>query len=144
MKGSYYLKISGILLVIGGIMTSLVYGAMGLLLGVGSSRIHDPIMALGGALVTGAFTSLLVVGIFQIVVGALALKYNSVCQKGPMLLVMGIILFVADLVSWILYGLAGSFSLSALGSMALNLLIPAICILGAYLNKKEYDRPLNM
>lgn len=144
MKGSYYLKISGIVLIVGGIITAMLYGAMGLLLGVGASRIHDPIMALGGVLVTAAFVSLFIVGVFQVVVGALAIKYNSVCQKAPLLMIMGILLFVADLISWVLYGLAGSFSLSALGSMVFNLIVPAICIFGAYLNKKEYERPLDI
>lgn len=137
MNGEKYLKIAGILLVLGGVVTAFMYGAIGLLLGVGASSIHDPIMSLGGPLVTLAFIALLLAGIYQIIVGILGIKYGSYYQKADLLFILGIILIVIDLISWLIYGSAGSFSISTILGMALNILIPAMYTYGAFLNKKD-------
>lgn len=138
MAGEKYLKISGILLVIIGFITSVIYGAAGLLLGVSSSGIHDPLMALGGTLVTLAFTALLITGILQLVAGILALKYSTVYQRANILLIIGIIMLATTLASWLIYGNAGSFSLKAIINLICGLIIPGLYTYGAYLNKKNF------
>ncbi len=128
-KGSGFLKVTGILMIIGGGL-SLILGIVSLLgLAVLASLLDDY-----GLWVFAAVLALVGV-IIELVTGIVGCVNCKKPEKATVCLVWGIIVAVINVVSEILSVVAGGeFSVV---SLILGLVLPVLFIIGAVLNKKQ-------
>lgn len=132
MKGHKFLKVTGILMIIGGafgIIAGIVaiLGVSGLAALVGS--------AAGTGMLYMASILCLVSGIVQLIAGIMGVKNCEKPEMAQKCIVWGAIVAVLSVLGNILNMVAGSSFNAA--SLVTGLVLPALYIYGAYLNKKE-------
>ena len=133
-KGRNFLKVTGILMIIG--------GALGLILSIvalaGSGLAAA---ALGGNIITGllVFSSVVALlgSVIEFVAGIIGVKNNNKPEKAGTCLVWGIIVAALSVLSAILSLSGGSSFGDVIGSLITGLVIPVLYIIGAALNKKQ-------
>lgn len=132
MKGHKFLKVTGILMIIGGafgIIAGIVaiLGVSGLAALVGS--------AAGTGILYMASILCLVSGIVQLIAGIMGVKNCEKPEMAQKCIVWGAIVAALSILGNILNVVAGSgFNVT---SLITGLILPALYIYGAYLNKKE-------
>lgn len=136
MKGSKFLKVTGILMIIG--------SAMVVLLGVIVAGFGALVAGVGAASgLTGnyflALLATLVGGICQLVAGIMGVKHCKNPQKAKLLIIWGVlvVLFGIQIIVMNLYN--GGFDSKALMSGLAGLVIPGLYIYGAVLNFRELN-----
>lgn len=132
MKGHKFLKVTGILMIIGGIFGIIagimaILGVSGLAAVIGSTE--------GMGMLYAASFLCLVSGIVQLIAGIKGVKNCEKPENAQKCIVWGIIVAVLCVLGNIL-NVAGGSELSV-SSLATGLLLPALYIYGAYLNKQE-------
>ena len=128
-KGSGFLKVTGILMIIGGGL-SIILGIVSLL---GVAVIASALEAYG----LWVFAAILALAgaIIELVTGIVGVVNCKKPEKATACLVWGIIVAVVDILSNVLSVAAGgSFSVA---SLFLGLVLPVLFIIGAALNKKQ-------
>ncbi len=138
-KGSVFLKVTGILMIIGGAIGIIV--AVTALLGIAAV-----IAALGGnGVAAGILTAAVIIAsvgfVLELVAGIIGVKNNNRPEKANTCLVWGIIVAALTVLSSILSISGGS---SDEGSVVLGLItglvIPVFYIIGEAFNKKELQK----
>ena len=132
MKGQKFLKITGILMIIGGIFGAIagvtaILGVSGLAVMLGSTE--------GTGMLYAASVLCLVSGIVQILAGLRGVKHCENAQMAQTCMKWGIAVVVLSVLGTVL-NVVGGGTLS-LSSMAVGLLIPALYVYGAYLNGQQ-------
>ena len=133
-KGKNFLKVTGILMIIG--------GSLGLILSIialaGSGLAAA---AFGGNMVTGllVFASVIALlgSVLEFVAGIVGVKNNNKPEKAGTCLVWGIIVAALSVLSAILSLSGGSNFGDVIGSLITGLVIPVLYIIGAVINKKQ-------
>ncbi|HHX37707.1 MAG TPA: hypothetical protein GX717_06985 [Clostridiaceae bacterium] len=131
------LKISGILLIIGGGI-GVILGILGLVATIGFA-------ALGG----GTFAALLIIAVvlailgsvISLVTGILGVKYSARPDKAQICIVFGIITIAINVLSIILT-VVGDGDFSAMSALT-GLVVPVIYLVGAFQNKKQHVNQFN-
>ena len=130
MKGSKFLKVTGILMIIG--------GAIGLILGIVALVSTAGLAALVGSsglgLLYAASSLALVGGALEMVAGIVGVKNCNKPEKAGACIGWGVVVAVMSVLSNILNVVAGG-SLSV-PSLLLGLVLPVLYIIGAAMNKK--------
>lgn len=129
MKGRKFLKVTGILMIIGA-----VFGIIGGIIAlIGSGALAAVLETSAGGLML-ASTLILVSAIFQLIAGIMGVKNCDKPEKAQTCLVMGIIVAILSI--------AGNVTSNVLGSdfnifsYATGLIIPVLYIIGAAKNKE--------
>ena len=129
MKGKMFLKVTGILMIIGGAFG--IIGGFVALIGAG---------ALAAVLETSAvglvFSSVLILAsaIFQLIAGIMGVKNCEKPEKAQSCLIMGVIVAVLSVAGNVISNVLGSsFNIM---SYATGLIIPVLYIIGAAKNKE--------
>ena len=132
MKGNKFLKVAGILMIIG--------GAFGIIAGIVAVLGVSGLAALAGSAAgTGMFylASFLCLasGIVQLIAGVMGVKNCEKPEMAQKCIIWGAIVAALSVLGNILNVVAGSsFNVT---SLLIGLILPALYIYGAYLNKKE-------
>lgn len=132
MKGQKFLKVTGILMIIG--------GAFGIIAGIVAILGVSGLAALSGSaagtgLLYAASFLCLISGIVQLIAGIQGVKNCTKPELAQKCIVWGAIVAVLSVLGNVLNMVGGSgFSVT---SLATGLILPALYIYGAYLNKKE-------
>lgn len=132
MKGQKFLKITGIIMIIGGALGAIfgliaLAGIGALAQWAGSSEGAGFLYAASGLAAAG--------GVLQIIAGVTGVKHCANPAKAQTCIVWGAVVAALCVLTNILYMVGGNgFQLS---SVALGLVLPALYIYGAVLNKKE-------
>ena len=132
MKGHKFLKVTGILMIIGGAFGIIggivaILGVSGLAALVGS--------AAGTGILYMASILCLVSGIVQLIAGIMGVKNCEKPEMAQKCMIWGAIVAALSILGNILNVVAGSgFNVT---SLITGLILPALYIYGAYLNKKE-------
>ena len=127
LKGATMLKVTGILMIIGG--SASIIAAIVLLLGVAA------LVALGGsALLYLAAIVWLVAAVMELVAGIVGVKNNNNAEKANSCMVWGIIVAVLSVLGQVVNVIAGGdFNIL---SLITGLIIPVLFIIGACMNKQ--------
>ena len=132
MKSNMLLKVSGILMIIGGSI-SLIIGIIAVL-GVGALAIILGSEANTGMLMLGA-VMLLVGAVITFIAGILGVKNAAKPEKAMSCIVFGALAAIVSILSNILTVVGGgAFSVP---SLLTGLLLPVIYLAGAFMNKKS-------
>ena len=132
MKGHKVLKVTGILMIIGGAFGIIagivaVLGVSGLAALVGS--------AAGTGMLYLASILCLASGVVQLIAGVMGVKHCESPEMAQKCIIWGAIVAALSVLGNILNVVAGSsFNVA---SLMIGLVLPALYIYGAYLNKKE-------
>ncbi|MCL1916836.1 MAG: hypothetical protein FWG14_00745 [Peptococcaceae bacterium] len=144
--GKTLLLISGILLVIIGALSILIFGLTlaGLLagdsLGIGE-EVTQAITDSGtdkDTLIVGAII-FIVAGLWALVVGILGIKNRAVLEKAQLCLVLGVIFIVLALVGVVLQAIGGA-EIQDLALGLIDLVLPLVFVAGAIMNKKALSQ----
>ncbi len=141
-KGSGFLKVCGILMIIGGALTIIFSGVMGIIAYVaGSALVSSGEVGtgeiVGTALLIGAILAL-ISGILELIAGIVGVKNHNKPEKSTACLVWGIIVLVLNVISLILSFAGGSSNVATIiVSVLCGLALPVLYIIGAALNKKS-------
>ncbi len=133
MKGKKYLKVTGILLSIGGILGIIVYGLLDLILGMGF--MFD--MTAGGIEVIALGAFYLALSVFQLIVGVYGVKYCDNAEKAKFCHTLGLIMIELTVVVFMIYHVwmpSEEPLINAVFSTFLSALVPAFYTYGAMLN----------
>ena len=138
-KGKKYLKIVGILMIVfGGI--SVVISLLGLLGGglimAGNAAGEETMGALSGLLIVASLVSLLLAAL-QLVTGIIGVKNCEKPEKAALCLKLGITIIVVSLLSSVVTMFINGFSVTALISALVGLVLPALFCYGAKLNQQQ-------
>jgi hypothetical protein len=130
-KGAGFLKVTGILMIIGGIIS--IIAAAALLAGIAF------LVALSGGAVStgflyaaGAFS--LIGGILQLIAGITGVRFCKRPEKAQTCIMWGIIVIILCVIGSILTVAGGNPF--PVGSFLIGLILPILYILGAYKNKQ--------
>lgn len=132
MKGHKFLKVTGILMIIG--------GAFGIIAGIVAILGVSGLAALAGSAAGTGMLYLasflcLASGIVQLIAGVMGVKNCEKPEMAQKCIIWGAIVAALSVLGNILNAVAGSsFNVT---SLMIGLILPALYIYGAYLNKKE-------
>lgn len=129
MKSNKFLKVTGILMIIG--------GAIGIILGfitvLGVGAVALLIETSAGGLMFAAIMVLLS-GVLQLIAGISGVKNSAKPEKARVCITLGIIVAVLTIVGNVTtVAFGGSFSVS---SLVIGLVIPVLYLIGAFQSKK--------
>ena len=129
MKGRKFLKVTGILMIIGG-----AFGIIGGIVAViGAGALAAVLETSAGGLML-ASTLILASAVFQLIAGIMGVKNCDKPEKAQSCLVMGIIVAVLSVAGNVISNVLGSdFNIF---SYATGLIIPILYIIGAVKNKE--------
>lgn len=132
MKGQKFLKVTGILMIIGGVIGIIggivaILGVSGLAALAGSAE--------GTGMLYAASILCLVSGIIQLIAGIKGVKNCTKPEMAQKCMVWGIIVAIFCVLGNVLNMVGGS-ELN-MSSLVTGLILPALYIYGAYMNKKE-------
>ena len=129
MKGRKFLKITGILMIIGGAFG--IIGGIGAMIGAGALAAVLETSA-GGLMLASVL--ILASAVFQLIAGIMGVKNCDKPEKAQSCLVMGIIVAVLSVAGNVISNVLGSdFNIF---SYATGLIIPILYIIGAVKNKE--------
>ena len=140
-SGRVFLKVCGILMIIGGIFSIVVSGVLGIL-GYVSGNIIDQNGEYGtgqilGAIVIIAAIIALIGGILELIAGIVGVKNSDKPEKATTCIVWGFIVLVINVISIITTISGGSSSVGTIiGSIIFSLALPILYLIGAFKNKK--------
>lgn len=129
MKGKIFLKVTGILMIIGGAF-GIIGGFVAL---IGASALAAVLETSAGGLV---FSSVLILAsaIFQLIAGIMGVKNCEKPEKAQSCLIMGVIVAILSVAGNVISNVLGSqFSII---NYATGLIIPVLYIIGAAKNKE--------
>ena len=130
-KGSGFLKVTGILMIIGGGI-SIILGIIAAL-GVAALASDGEISS---AMLYASVALMIVSAVTQLIAGIIGVKNCKKPEKAGACMVWGIVVAVLCVVGTILNSVGGgSFSVF---SLMLGLVLPVLYIIGAAFNKKDY------
>ena len=129
MKGRKFLKVTGILMIIGGAFG--IIGGIVAMIGVGALAAVLETSA-GGLMLASAL--ILASAVFQLIAGIMGVKNCDKPEKAQSCLVMGVIVAILSVAGNIISNVLGS-SFNIL-SYATGLIIPVLYIIGAVKNKE--------
>ena len=130
MKGRKFLKVTGILMIIGGAFG--IIGGIVAMIGAGALAAVLETSA-GGLLLASAL--ILASAVFQLIAGIMGVKNCDKAEKAQSCLIMGILVAVLSVVGNIISNVLGnSFNIM---NYITGLIIPALYIVGAVRNKSE-------
>ena len=130
MKGRMFLKVTGILMIIGGVL-GIIVGIIAAI-GVGAMAIILETSA-GGLMVATVFV--IASAIFQLIAGIMGVKNCEKPEKAQSCLIMGVIVVLLSVAGNIISVVLGS-DFSILGCIT-GMVIPVLYIIGAVKNKAE-------
>lgn len=141
-KGSVFLKVSGILLIIGGVYTILFAGIRGII-GYSAGTVIANSGELTAGRVVGTLTLVgaivsLIGGILELITGIVGVKNNNKPEKATTCLVWGIIVLVIN-AAVLIMALAGGISgvVTIIATILGSLVLPVLYIIGAVKNKQS-------
>ena len=130
MKGRKFLKVTGILMIIGGAFG--IIGGIVAMIGAGALAAVLETSA-GGLMLASAL--ILASAVFQLIAGIMGVKHCENIEKAQSCLIMGVLVAVLSVVGNIISNVMGtSFNIM---SYATGLVIPVLYIIGAAKNKSE-------
>ena len=129
MKGRKFLKVTGILMIIGGAFG--IIGGIVAMIGVGALAAVLETSA-GGLMLASAL--ILASAVFQLIAGIMGVKNCDKPEKAQSCLVMGVIVAILSVSGNVISNILGS-SFNIL-SYATGLIIPVLYIIGAVKNKE--------
>ncbi|MFR3143313.1 MAG: hypothetical protein ACLTOT_03685 [Eubacterium callanderi] len=132
MKGKTYLKVTGILLLIGGILGVLCYGLLTLLLGV---ALVDQGAGSGAIPVTAIVVVYVIASIIQLVAGVMGIKGCNKSSKADGCFKIGIVVLIISILAAIVNMAGAGFTFSGILYALLGLVVPGLYIYGAKLNR---------
>lgn len=147
-KGKNFLKVTGILMIIGGAITIIV-AIVGLISGIAIAGAAAATVEADyeTAVVGSAGASLIVVssiialigGVLELIAGIIGVKNCDRPEKSVTCIVWGIIVLVLQIVSLILSfsNGGGQSALTIISSIIFGLAVPVLYLVGAFLNKKN-------
>ena len=129
MKGRKFLKVTGILMIIGGAFG--IIGGIVAMIGAGAlAAVLE--MSAGGLMLASAL--ILASAVFQLIAGIMGVKNCDKPEKAQSCLVMGVIVAILSVAGNVISNILGS-SFNIL-SYATGLIIPVLYIIGAVKNKE--------
>lgn len=129
MKGRKFLKVTGILMIIGG-----AFGIIGGIVAmIGAGALAAVLETSAGGLML-ASVLILASAVFQLIAGIMGVKNCDKPEKAQSCLVMGVIVAILSVAGNVISNILGS-SFNIL-SYATGLIIPVLYIIGAVKNKK--------
>lgn len=141
-KGSVFLKVSGILMIIGGVYTILFSGILGII-GYSAGTVIANSGGLTAGQAVGALTLIaaivsLIGGILELITGIVGVKNNNKPEKATACLVWGIIVLVIN-AAVLIMALAGGISgvVTIIATILGSLVLPVLYIIGAVKNKQS-------
>lgn len=132
MKGKTYLKVTGILLLIGGILGVLCYGLLTLLLGV---ALVDQGTGSGAIPVTAIVVVYVIASIIQLIAGVMGIKGCNKSSKADGCFKIGIVVLIISILAAIVNMAGAGFTFSGILYALLGLVVPGLYIYGAKLNR---------
>lgn len=129
MKGRKFLKVTGILMIIGGVFG--IIGGIVAMIGAGALAAVLETSA-GGLMLASAL--ILASAVFQLIAGIMGVKNCDKPEKAQSCLVMGVIVAILSVAGNVISNILGS-SFNIL-SYATGLVIPVLYIIGAVKNKE--------
>ena len=129
MKGRKFLKVTGILMIIGGVFG--IIGGIVAMIGAGALAAVLETSA-GGLMLASAL--ILASAVFQLIAGIMGVKNCDKPEKAQSCLVMGVIVAILSVAGNVISNILGS-SFNIL-SYATGLIIPILYIIGAVKNKE--------
>ena len=130
MKGRKFLKVTGILMIIGGAFG--IIGGIVAMIGAGALAAVLETSA-GGLMLASAL--ILASAVFQLIAGIMGVKNCDKAEKAQSCLIMGILVVVLSVVGNVISNVLGSsFNIT---NYITGLIIPALYIVGAVKNKSE-------
>ena len=132
MKGKTYLKVTGILLLIGGILGVLCYGLLTLLLGV---ALVDQGTGSGAIPVTAIVVVYVIASIIPLVAGVMGIKGCNKSSKADGCFKIGIVVLIISILAAIVNMAGAGFTFSGILYALLGLVVPGLYIYGAKLNR---------
>ena len=132
-KGSGFLKVTGILMIIGGAISII----MGIIAALGvAALVYISDGEASSAMLYASVVLMIVSAVAQLVAGIIGVVNCKKPEKAGTCITWGVIVAVLCVVGTILNAVGGgAFSLF---SLALGLVLPVLYIIGAVFNKKEY------
>ena len=130
MKGRKFLKVTGILMIIGGAFG--IIGGIVAMIGAGALAAVLETSA-GGLMLASAL--ILASAVFQLIAGIMGVKNCDKAEKAQSCLIMGVLVAVLSVVGNIISNVLGS-SFNIMNYIT-GLIIPALYIVGAVRNKSE-------
>ena len=129
MKGSKFLKVTGILMI--------VFGALALILSIVAAIGLAALVALelNTWQYTAAVILMLVGSIFELIAGIVGVKNCNKPEKAGTCMVWGIIVIALSVLSNVLT-LVGNPDNFSIVNLLTGLVIPVLCLIGAVMNKK--------
>ena len=135
MQGKNFLKITGIIMIVGGGLTILADLFAGLICTACVAAATES----GGAVALAIVGSIIgcAGGILELIAGIMGVKYCDDPTKANLCMVLGIIVAVLALIS-VIMSISGSSSvLSIIISIICSIAVPVLYVIGAVLNKKS-------
>lgn len=146
MQGKNFLKVTGILMIIGGALTIILNGVLGIvgymaansLSSVAGAEDVNAAVAAGGSLLIVAAIISLVGGILELIAGIIGVKNCAKPEKATTCIVWGFIVLVINIISLILAFAGGSeTALNIITSIIASIALPVLYLIGGFLNKKS-------
>ena len=132
-KGAGFLKVTGILMIIGGAISII----MGIIAALGvAALVYISSGTVSSALLYASVTLMIVSAVAELVAGIIGVANCKKPEKAGVCIVCGIIVAVLSIAGTILNSVGGG-SFSAF-SLILGLVLPVLYIVGAVFNKKEH------
>ena len=132
-KGAGFLKVTGILMIIGGAISII----MGIVAALGvAALVYISSGTVSSALLYASVTLMIVSAVAELVAGIIGVANCKKPEKAGVCIVWGIIVAVLSVAGTILNSVGGG-SFSAF-SLILGLVLPVLYIVGAVINKKEH------
>lgn len=132
MRGKTYLKVTGILLLIGGIIGLIAYGLLSLLLGY---AVVEQGAGSGGVSVTMIAVIYTIASIIQLVAGVMGIKGYNKSSKADGCFKIGIVVLIISILAAIVNMAGAGFTFSGILYALLGLVVPGLYIYGAKLNR---------
>ena len=143
MKGKNFLKVCGILMIIGGALSIIVSGLVGLIgaitASVGSVDVDGVAIAtstIGGIVIAAAVVSL-IAGVLELIAGIVGVKNCARPEKATSCIVWGFIVLAVQIISLIMSISGTSGAGNIIISIIAGIAIPVLYLIGAFLNKKS-------
>ncbi len=131
MKGKTYLKVTGILMLIGGILGLVSYGLLSLLMGY---AVIDQ-GAGGGISVTMIAVIYMIASIIQLIAGVMGIRGCNKADKADGCFKIGIVVLIISILAAIVNMAGAGFAASSVIYALLGLVVPGLYIYGAKLNR---------
>ena len=141
-KGSVFLKVTGLLMIIGGVFTIIVSGIPGII-GYSAGKVIANSGELTAGQVVGTLTLVgaiasLIGGLLELITGIVGVKNHNKPEKATTCLVWGIIVLVINAISLIMAFAGGMSGVGTIiATVVGSLVLPVLYVIGAVKNKQS-------